>query len=300
MNIGLNHHTITHSAINPTGMYSQVELITPEIASQYLATMVAEEQRHRLISRVKQYAKQHMEGNWFLTHQGIGFDDEGVLRDGQHRLHMILLTQKPAIMCVTRNVPKIAFLHVDNNLPRSVRDAIKMAGSGDYSSNMVVIARTVHGYPDREIQVPVTEKERIIQLIKIWGDSLDFMENNLPQKVAGISRAVRCCIVRCHAHMTHKLTGQRLDTFLQRLTDFCQVLVNGFVVSDNPDDDSAAICLRNYLKNTLNAVERIQQPTRYRRTQCAIVNFLERVRLRMLKEISGDEFPVPSSMLISE
>src|SRR5689334_16298317 len=36
--------------------------------------------------KVNQYAADMLADNWRLTHQGIGFSNDGLLKDGQHRL----------------------------------------------------------------------------------------------------------------------------------------------------------------------------------------------------------------------
>lgn len=65
-------------------MEAVIKTITPEIADK----MLLKNFHNRPItpSRVNTYAEQMAKGLWRLTHEGIAFDKQGNLIDGQHRL----------------------------------------------------------------------------------------------------------------------------------------------------------------------------------------------------------------------
>jgi hypothetical protein len=175
------------SEVNPTGMYGQVELITPEIAKDYLALMPEDQQRWLRLERVNNYIAARRAGQWVLHHQGLGFDTAGRLRDGQHRLEMILRTGLPTALFVVRNVHPDAFLHVDEQLPRSIRDAIKMAGQGAFTSALLSVARVLYDYPDDEGHHRGFSKELIIERVRLWSEELDFTHQHLRAR-SGLTR----------------------------------------------------------------------------------------------------------------
>jgi hypothetical protein len=82
---------------------SRTEDISPEQAKRYL-----EKNTHNRSVResvVDRYAAMMQRDQWVVTHQGIAFDDEGNLLDGQHRLMAIVKAARPVSMMVTRGVP---------------------------------------------------------------------------------------------------------------------------------------------------------------------------------------------------
>ena len=110
---------------------SKVETITPEVAAQYLALNI----KNRSIRRqeVEAYARAIKAGTFVTTHQGIAFDDEGNLIDGQHRLMAITTAGIPVQMMVTRGVPAKAMQIIDRGSSRTMRDVIALGDYGDDS-----------------------------------------------------------------------------------------------------------------------------------------------------------------------
>lgn len=60
--------------------------------------------KHKLAS----FARQHANGDFVATHQGIAFNDADELVDGQHTLKMIIATGQPLTRMVTFGLPKKA------------------------------------------------------------------------------------------------------------------------------------------------------------------------------------------------
>ena len=57
--------------------------------------------------KIASFARQHMNGDFVNTHQGIAFNDANELVDGQHTLKMVILTGKPVWRMVTFGLPKV-------------------------------------------------------------------------------------------------------------------------------------------------------------------------------------------------
>jgi hypothetical protein len=89
----MKHETLT----------TEIENITPSLAKVYLETNTAN--RKLRDNDIHRYASAMRAGHWGLSHQGIAFDQDGVLKDGQHRLHAVVMSGKTVPMMVTKGLP---------------------------------------------------------------------------------------------------------------------------------------------------------------------------------------------------
>lgn len=105
----------------------QIELITPKIADQMLATMV--KNRPVSESKILEYAVAMDEGEWALNGETIKIDQFGHLIDGQHRLRACVLAEKNFRSFVARGIedPE-AFATIDVGKTRTARDVFGIAG----------------------------------------------------------------------------------------------------------------------------------------------------------------------------
>lgn len=110
------------------------ELITPEIAEAYLSQGRKVQRGFRELMG-KRYKKQMEHGRWYLTHQGIGFDDDidedhpnGHFSDGQHRLWAVKESGIAQVMLVVYGIPKEAFKVIDTGAARTPGDMLRIYG----------------------------------------------------------------------------------------------------------------------------------------------------------------------------
>lgn len=103
------------------------EVITPQIAKAYLACGVSNN-RHINKMIVNKYKTDIANGNWMATHQGIAFDENGLLIDGQHRLTAIVESGVSVPMLVTRGVERPGLLVIDSGKTRTASDSLKISG----------------------------------------------------------------------------------------------------------------------------------------------------------------------------
>lgn len=87
-------------------MRTKTEVITPEWAIDKLEN---HNPNNRKLSEntVQSYANDMRNGRWVLNHQGIAFDTEGNLQDGQHRLWAVVFSNKSVEMQVNYDCPVI-------------------------------------------------------------------------------------------------------------------------------------------------------------------------------------------------
>lgn len=85
---------------------TRLERLTPKISREWLATNT--NNRDLRPSHVETLRSSFARGEYVTTHQGIAFDEDGVLLDGQHRLHAIALMPDgwSCNMLVTRGLPR--------------------------------------------------------------------------------------------------------------------------------------------------------------------------------------------------
>lgn len=65
-------------------------------------------------------------GAWKITHQGIGFNVDGELVDGQHRLSAVIEADIPVTMPVTNGLPRDAQDVIDAPRVRTVKDQLEL------------------------------------------------------------------------------------------------------------------------------------------------------------------------------
>lgn len=108
-------------------MITSVETVTPSLAREFLERNTRN--RKLVASTVEAYATDMKHGKWILTNQGIGFDKDGNLIDGQHRLAAVILANKPIEMLICSelgNGNNEAQMAVDTGKPRSIGDLLKL------------------------------------------------------------------------------------------------------------------------------------------------------------------------------
>ncbi|MFF5517629.1 hypothetical protein [Streptomyces coeruleorubidus] len=102
---------------------------------------------NRPLSRqtVTQLARAIERGEWKLTHQGIAFDENGQLVDGQHRLEAVVKAGTAVNMLVAHGVPRAAFTVMDTGRKRTGRDALSLAGEAN-STHLAAALRGLQLY----------------------------------------------------------------------------------------------------------------------------------------------------------
>ncbi|WP_335971318.1 hypothetical protein [Streptomyces sp. CA2R106] len=106
---------------------SRIAEITPEIAKTFLSSDSAN--RRLNLGQVRALAETILRGEWKLTHQGIAFDKDGVLLDGQHRLHAIIEANAAVKMLISEGLSRDVFPVLDTGRRRSAADALFSTGA---------------------------------------------------------------------------------------------------------------------------------------------------------------------------
>jgi hypothetical protein len=105
-------------------MRTEIINVTPELAAQWHVTNPRPVRK----TAVTRYARDMLAGKWQLSHQGIAFNKEGKLIDGQHRLRAIIQSGVTVPMSVTYDVDDNAFAVFDSGIKRSAADSLAIDG----------------------------------------------------------------------------------------------------------------------------------------------------------------------------
>ena len=218
------------------------EFITPDMAANLLETNT----ENRKISKgtVQAYVNDILAGNWDETvGSAISIDENGVLRDGQHRLTAIVTSGRGIHTWVCRNVSSDGIY--DNNRKRSNSDQISIMRS-DFdkvykSTRYISVARLIicHNNGDYKNHRTVTPKE-IIDFTEMHKDDLDGFFLNIPQTTTA---KISLAIVHLALFMAY-MDGVEMESIL----NFYDILCTG--MSTKPEE-FPIIAYRNYLKDTV-------------------------------------------------
>lgn len=214
------------------------EFITPEIASNLLET----NSNNRKLSKgtVQAYVQDILAGNWDESvGVAISIDENGILRDGQHRLTAIVEAGVGIHTWVCRNVSSDGIY--DNNRKRSNADQISIMRE-DFdnvykSTRYISVARAIIWNSSPTVMKRTVTPKEIIDFTENHKEELDGFFLNIPQNsIAKISLAV----VHLALFMAY-MAGVDINDIL----DFYDILSTG--MSSRPEE-FPIIAYRNYLK----------------------------------------------------
>ena len=261
--------------------------ITPQMAVEWL-------ERHNTTNRdrkpsvVSQYARDLLAGRWPVTHQGIAFDWNGELIDGQHRLAAIALANVSVQMYVATGLDPLARSVVDTQAKRSVYDAFTLSGRKmDYGS---VGPNTAAGMWGRMMLGVQTQKGKATrQELLVFSDLYHEAGEWALLEFGKHPRCKSVHVVSVIAAVARAYYAYQAD--LYRLSQFVEVLCTGLTRSP---EDNTAVHLRNALSNSPSMRGNSNlQPELYGKTARAIQAFMQREILRIFRSYDREPFPLP-------
>lgn len=119
-------------ATAPDGVKIQAKLvtITPKKANELLERNW--HNRRINFRLVEQFAADMRAGNWQINGEAIKISFDGLLLDGQHRLHAVIESDMSVQMLVITGLPADSQETMDQGRPRSFADVLKLRGEHDY------------------------------------------------------------------------------------------------------------------------------------------------------------------------
>lgn len=261
------------------------QLVDPELASRWLAEnndpAVNRPQNEAAASR---HASDMRTGLWEETHQGVAFDAEWILLDGQTRLRGIALSGKPQWLMATWGIPRKAMQVVDRNRVRTLAHTLHMMGKTGMSG-IPAAARAMFGGPTLTgggKGSGYATDSAMLDFIERHEEALRTVVGN-----AKFRAATQAPIQGALARATYHLPKALIDRFIQAYLDQIptHLLRPG---------DSTARKLAKVSAETRHAGGH-DRGAMYRKAQRAIQAFAEGKDLERLYEESGDLFPLPAA-----
>lgn len=203
---------------------TRLEEITPELATQYLSCNT----RNRTIRRrdVEMYARAIKNGSFVTTHQGIAFDDEGNLIDGQHRLMAIAMAGQPVHMMVARGISPQAFMVVDRGASRTMRDVVQLgdqtAGErGAMIKNCVMLSAISQlvecGYKSMKLTA-----EETLKLFNAFDEHAQVAFRSCINKTISRSQIVSAALAAMHCGVSHEAIEKFFQVFNKSNISGCE------------------------------------------------------------------------------
>lgn len=200
--------------------------ITPEYAAMILAKYAPKGSNRRLrAGEVRRITRDIRAGRWEgRTHQGIAFDEDGNLTDGQHRMHACVAAGLPIRLPVTFGQPREVFPAVDQNAPRGAADLVFVAGldipdasNASATARNLLLLQRFAGTVDASVTKNNLDKRTVLEFatrhavelnecVRIGGNTADGIKG-------GISRAqlaTAIYIIRS-ACVDHRAIGEFFD-----------------------------------------------------------------------------------------
>lgn len=182
---------------------SFTEIITPEIAEKLLATSSGNRRMRK--KHVTYLVGAIQRGEWRVTNQGIGFDVNGHLRDGHHRLTAVVQSGEPIESLIVLGMPSDAFEVIDIGAKRKTEDLLRV--SQLVGQVLRFAAHIAHGQntpsPDQIKQMLGTNLHKHVELLE------QSVGSTLRRTIT--SNPVRLCAVLCM--IENKSTQLVLDQY---------------------------------------------------------------------------------------
>ena len=246
-------------------MESKILTITPNMAKVMLEQNIKNNRRlnHNAVNR---YARIMKAGGWNLTHQGIAFDDQGQLIDGQHRLEAIVRANVPVTMMATYGVKHNdgeAFT-IDTGTKRTTKNIIQISGIEDdvykimatYAASYMRLKGTFYQQPEAAEIIGYIDRhyDEMSELYDIFGKSVQ----------AGGKSGIRLHTIMGVALIAAFYHGEPEDALRSFVDVYCHNEVGGV----NQYNVRHALNIREYVRSHKPSPETLQ------RAECAVYSFV--------------------------
>ncbi len=258
-----------------------LEFVTPEIASTWLETKAPN--RPLMTGRINEYSRSMQSNSWKITHQGIAFDMEGKLIDGQHRLCSIIKSRIPQWMMVFRWRVSTDILALDDGKSRTIRDVAALSGlhTGTWEPAVVRVIAFAATNGQSKDKGRLTRNDSL-RMIEERRDAMEWVLDRL-----GHDKGTCCAVVGAVITMAWYTCNR------YRLEEFCKILRSGVCTSEQ---DNAAIRVRDFIMSprSMSGGSNVRMAA-FRKIQGGLRAFLEYKSMSRLCEVQGIVFPIKTN-----
>ena len=291
----------TFTAPNTTGAVVSVERITPEAAKRYLDLNIA---CNRKISEssIDRLAAQMRADEWKLSTDAIGFDVDGYLINGQHRMSAVIKTGMPQEFVVVRNLPTKNTKVLDIGRRRMIHDRLAIDGvnmtdkecctlriaMGDYTSDTLGTNRFNDLRSDGLVKETWYQHEDLIRFLGIR------YRSKLPTTFQAVGvKAYAWLINYPSAWQTIQMKGLVAEgqTRLGRIIQFLDIMTWGYCKAYPLTElDVAAVSCNKLLTDYRARGKRFGLPQHFRVANSYMRSFLYGQPKKMAKPHTTDPF----------
>ena len=269
----------TNQSANNKMPYNTIMDVGPELAARWLEGNTHNRPLKQPL--VDRFVRDMQAGHWRLTHQGIAFDTDGVLIDGQHRLWAVVLSRWIVQLRVFFNEPIENMVAVDTGQARSNIDVLHLSGeTGEITVNHLATLRAMlSGDGSRAMHLTVSEEAKWMTK---HADAIDFAMKHLSTcRYKGVVNAtIRGIIARAYYAADHA-----------KLVHFCDVLRTG--VSFDGGNSPIALLSQFLLSNANAGKSQAVRRIRYGKAKRALIAYLRGERIMQLRAAGYELFPLP-------
>lgn len=139
------------TSIPQTQWNTAMVLVTPELAEKMLESNTSN--RNLRKQTVGKYSATMKAGNWTTSPESISFDTNGVVLNGQHRLHAVVNSGVSQNFLIVTNVSPDVFAVLDRNAVRSPADVLQIPRKLAETARAMVTIIDSAGVIDQDIKL---------------------------------------------------------------------------------------------------------------------------------------------------
>lgn len=262
-------------------MFGEIIWMTPDLAKEWLKLNV--NNRKLRDSQLRKLRESISKDGYKLTHQGLAFCEDGSFIDGQHRLHTLIHLNMSCWVWVVFNVPDGSKINVDHKgLPRSITDNFQYSGRRIPRRISQAAIAAIEG-----VRFGVSKQGHsigsLLKFIDEYYEPLEFTVDNVKSRSVDL-QWIRGALCRAYIHGCDR----------SRLLLFCELLNHGDSKGYNPETDSSALRLKNWIvENKKLRASSTGRREAYAKTQNALRSFLNFEKPQKLYACYDELFPCP-------
>jgi hypothetical protein len=227
-------------------MRNEVIKVTPSIAAEWLSKNINNRPLSKM--RIELYSKDMESDKWHLTQQGISFDTDGNLIDGQHRLHAVIKSGKTVDFLVSFDLPPETKYYIDNGKARTLADNIHYIGKSDVTTIAALTIRIlVYGAGRKAVfSSGKGGTSHAIKMKVTKADQIDFYYEN--QEMIDYCAHVGRDIYRTSSTKLISPTDLAFAFWLFGMTDESRLFIESVYAGVGLTRDTSAFLLRKILE----------------------------------------------------
>lgn len=231
--------------------------------------------RPQRYSSIEKYMRDHVAERWPLTHEGMAFDYNGQMIDGQHRAEMVVQSGKPLRTIVVLGLDPGARMVVNIGIPRRPHDVLRLIGFEDASPWSTAIVRQMINSINRRATLP-----EIVEAYKKYEKRAKIVMAMFPFKKAKLTMSPMCAVM-----------ARALETWEEAdILTFSEILFDGMGRRGRKGD--VPVCLLHDWLITLPAIGGNADRAVYGMTQTALYAFLNNEKVSPLVPSKEELFPM--------